>query len=106
MQTHLTKNRKDNFALAMRHDGEQSVENGLAMTPAQMYDMAKRGLPITTQNLGITYDEGVSSLDFTPPLEHRRGIDFGDLYEARHDAKAKLRKLRDNGQFKQADVVA
>lgn len=97
--------RRDIFAQALRHDGEQQVENGLAMTPSQMYDMAQRGLPITTQNLGITYDEGYSALDFNPPLEHRRGIDFGDLYEARFDAKSKMRKLRDAGKFQQPETV-
>lgn len=98
MVKHFLK-RKDIFACAVRHTGEQDVQNGLAMTPSQMFDMAQRGLPITTQNLGVTYDEGYSNLDFTPPAEFRRGVDLGDLYEMRMDAKSKLRKNRDAGKF-------
>lgn len=94
-----TRKNRDRFAHCVRHDGEQEVQSGLALTPSQMMEMAQRGLPITTQNLGVTYDEGYSNLDFTPPLEHQRGIDIGDLYEARMDAKSKLRRLRDSGQF-------
>lgn len=98
-------NRTDRFSIIKRHFGEQEVENGLAMTPAQMFDMAQRGLPITTQNLGVTYDEGYSNLDFTPPAEYRRGVDLGDLYEMRMDAKSKLRKNRDAGKLQPAQVT-
>lgn len=53
-------NRRKVFAHCVRHEGEQDVQSGLAMTPSQMYDMAQKGLPITTRNLGVTYDEGYS----------------------------------------------
>lgn len=105
MLRRFLNNRKDNFAHAHRREDETEVQNGLAMTPAQMYDMAMKGLPISTQNLGITYDEGYSNLDFTPPLEYQRGIDLGDLYEARMDAKQKLRANRDAGRFQSAAVT-
>lgn len=95
----FTRRNRNRFAHCVRHDGETEVINGQAMTPSQMFDMAQKGLPITTQNLGVTYDEGYSNLDFNPPLEYRRGVDIGDLYEARMDAKVKLRGLRDRGQF-------
>lgn len=93
---------RDRFAHCVRHDGEQDVQSGLAMTPSQVMKMAEKGLPITTRNLGITYDEGYSQLDFDPPLEHRRGVDIGDLFEARMDSKAKLRGLRNSGQLEYA----
>lgn len=98
----FTRRNRDRFSCCRRVEGEQDVQNGLAMTPAQMFDMASKGLPVTTRNLGVTYDEGYSNLDFTPPLEHRRGIDLGDLYEARMDAKSKLRGLKDSGHLQKA----
>lgn len=99
MVTRFVKNRRDRFAMAIRHDGETEVLNNLAMTPAQMFDMAQRGLPITTRNLGVTYDQGYSNLDFVPPAEHRRGVDLADLYELRRDTQRKLRTQRDKGVF-------
>lgn len=93
---------RDRFAHAVRHEGEHDVQSGLAMTPSQVFKMAEKGLPVTTRNLGLTYDEGYSNLDFTPPLEYRRGVDIGDLYEARMDSKAKLRSLRNSGQLSRA----
>lgn len=98
-------NRRPVFAHCVRRPDEMEVQSGLAMTPSQMYDMAQKGLPITTRNLGVTYDEGYSKLDFDPPLEYRRGVDLGDLYEARMDAKSKMRRLRDSGQFESALIV-
>lgn len=97
-------NRRQVFAHCVRTNDEPEVQSGLAMTPAQMFDMALKGLPVTTHNLGVTYDEGYSKLDFEPPLEYRRGVDIGDLYEARMDAKSKMRKLRDSGQFERAVI--
>lgn len=94
----------DKFSVCRRFDDEQEVQNGLSMTPSQMFDMAQKGLPITTRNLGVTYDEGYNDLEFDPPMEYRRGIDVGDLYEARHDVKTKFRKLRDDGRFNKPNV--
>lgn len=95
----FTKNRRQVFSHCVRHGLDIDVQNGLAITPSQMYDMAQKGIPVAAQNLGIMYDEGYSELDFTPPLEYRRGIDIADAFEARMDAKAKLRKQRDAGKF-------
>lgn len=75
-----------------RHSDEQVVQNGLAVTPSQMMELASQGIPISPNNLGLGFEEGVSDLDFTPPLQYQRGIDIGDLYEAREDSKAKIKR--------------
>lgn len=67
------------------------VQNGLAVTPAQMYDMAERGIPITPANLGLTYQEGVSKLDFETPMEYTRGVDIADMWEHREDMKKRMK---------------
>lgn len=71
---------------------DRPVQSNLAVTPAKMLEMTKRGIPISPANLGIMYQEGVSKLDFTPPLEYHRGIDIGQLWEARQDSREKFRK--------------
>lgn len=94
MQLKYLKNRKDRFSVCKRHSFESDVQNGLSVTPQRMLDMAERGIPISSQISGAVYDEGVSALDFEPPLECRRGIDLGDLYEARESLKSKVRKAK------------
>lgn len=71
---------------------DRPVQSGLGVTPSQMLELTKRGVPISPANLGLTYQEGVSRLDFTPPLEYQRGIDIGALWEARQDSREKFRK--------------
>lgn len=75
-----------------RDSTDEPVQNGLAVTPSQMLELSQRGIPVAPNNLGLGYQEGVSDLDFEPPLNYRRGIDIGDLYEAREDIKSKIRK--------------
>lgn len=76
--------------LVKRSPSDVPVQNGLALTPAQMSDLMQRGLPISSANLGLQYEEGVSHLDFEPPLEHRRGVDINDMYEAREDVRSRF----------------
>lgn len=85
-------NREVRYSAPKRQFDEDVVQNGLAVTPAEMMQMAEKGIPVSPQNLGLTYQEGVSKLDFTPPLEYTRGVDMNDLWEAQRDVKAKFRK--------------
>lgn len=74
------------------HYGESDrvVQSGLAMRPKDMLELSERGIPITTRNLGVEYEEGMSKLDFDPPMEHRRGIDIADMWEHRQDMRRKI----------------
>lgn len=69
---------------------DKPVQNGLAVTPSQMLDMTNRGIPVAASNLGLAYDEGYSDLDFTPPLQHQRGVDIADMWEKRQDLRSKI----------------
>lgn len=71
---------------------DRLVQNNLGVTPAKMLELTKAGVPISPANLGLTYQDGVSKLDFVPPLEYQRGIDIGQLWEARQDSRDKFRK--------------
>lgn len=70
---------------------ETPVQSGLAISPSDMLEMTKRGIPITPQNLGLSYDEGYNDLDFNPPIEYQRGIDIGTLWEERQSAKSRIK---------------
>lgn len=86
------KSRVSRVSAPSRREYEDIVQNGLAVTPSEMMQMTARGIPVTTNNLGLVYEDGVSSLDYTPPLEYTRGIDIADLWERRQDIREKFGK--------------
>lgn len=79
---------------ARRKDYERVVQNGLAVTPSDMQVLAAKGIPVSPQNLGLGYQDGVSKLDFQPPIEYTRGVDINDLWEARQQVKDKVRRAK------------
>lgn len=91
------------FCNCKRKIDEPVVQNGLAVTPAQMADLAAHGVPITPQNLGLGYQEGVSRLDYEPPLEYQRGIDMADLWDIRQNVKDKVRNAKKAAQQQKGD---
>lgn len=100
---HVHRKRVDYFSRPRRHDDEEPVQSGLAVTPAQMMELAEKGIPITPQNLGVSYDEGYSDLSFDVPTQYQRGIDIADMWEAQEDVKRKfgknLRQLKADGKL-------
>lgn len=84
------KNRLPKIKYCKLEEYEEQVQNGLALTPAQMMDLTNRGVPISPANLGVEYYEGVSVSDFEVPMEHRRGVDIADMWEHRQDMRSKL----------------
>lgn len=79
-------------AHARRKEYEKAVQGGLSLTPSEMMALATEGKPISAglQTHG-TFDNTPQG-DFYVPLEHTKGIEITDLYEARMEGKAKLRK--------------
>lgn len=70
---------------------ESPVQGGLAMTPAQMFALAAQGTPVTPQNLGNVYTDGSNKVTFDVPIDQRRGIDVGDIWEAAQKSKGKIK---------------
>ena len=87
----LLINRTCKFKNCRYGEFEDPVQNGLAITPAQMLDLTNRGIPVSPSNLGLEYDDGYSELEFDVPSEHVRGIDMADLWEQREDMRDKMR---------------
>lgn len=80
------------YSICKRKIYEKPVQNGLAVTPAQMAELTAKGVPITASNLGMVFDDGVSKLDYDVPPEHTRGVDINDLWNLKQDIRKKLRK--------------
>ena len=63
----------------------------LAYTPAQMYEAAKAGVPISAQNISqLPSDDFMDEESWIVPVEYRRGQDIADIWNAQRDARAKI----------------
>lgn len=69
---------------------DKLVQNSLAVTPAQMWELQKQGIPISAQSSGLAYDDGEYKVDWDVPLEHRRGIDPADIWESERTIQSKV----------------
>lgn len=69
------------------------VRNGLAMTPAQVYESYKRGIPVALSTLSS--DSFVEQSDdncFDVPLEFQRGSDLNTCFEHQFNFKREFNK--------------
>lgn len=81
-------------AVCRLHDDEEPTQPGLAYTPSQMFELAQKGVPVSTQTAAFSgsFDEGYRTLDYEPPLDLQRGADMADLWEKSKDAHARIAK--------------
>lgn len=74
----------------VRSEEDIQVQDGLALTPAQVADLTNSGVPIS-QPLAMNFFDGYKTLDFDPGILGRRGVDITDLWNAQQDARKKMR---------------
>lgn len=69
------------------------VQSHLTVTPSEMLELSKHGVPIASQMRPDMFYDGDNSpvVDLAP--EFRRGFDVNDAWNAEMDAKVKLRHL-------------
>lgn len=67
----------------------KKVVNDLAVTPAQMYNMAKNNIPISAQNISFKPEEGEQNPSWDLPIDSVRGVDPATLWENNHILKQK-----------------
>lgn len=93
MYDEFCRNKKHRSPLSRprRHENEEVVKSGLALTPTEMDKMVKNGIPITPQNLGLTYEEGYDKQNFDVSPEYRRGADIGELWEKQQSVNKRFR---------------
>lgn len=70
-------------------DSFEPVVPNLAVTPAQMSQMAARGIPIAAQSLD-SFVDGVSNPSYDLPIESQRGIDVVQVWDAQKSARKKI----------------
>lgn len=78
-----------NLANCKRRKNEEIVQNGLALTPAQILKMAEAGIPASSANNPNLVD-GSKENNWIVPIEERRGIDMADLWNERQDIKQRF----------------
>lgn len=78
------------YCTAKRRDGEIIVQNGLAITPAEVLRNAEIGIPVSSMMVSGQFFDGTDKLDFQPDLSERRGIDIADLWQARRESIRKF----------------
>lgn len=78
-----------------RTDLDLDVQDGLALTPAQVAEMTNAGVPISQPN-AMQFFDGYKTQDFEPILIDKRYVGLVDIWTAEKDARAKLRKAAQN----------
>mgnify|MGYP006070213629 FL=1 len=74
-----------------RKVGELPVRGDLAYTPAQMYEAAKAGVPISSQNISqLPSADFMDENSWIVPVEYRRNTDIADVWNAQRDARSKI----------------
>lgn len=75
---------------------EHSVQNGLSISPSKMAELTAKGVPVSVNNLGVTYETGVDSLSYDVPPQYHRGVDLADLWNMEISSRNKIKKAYNN----------
>lgn len=78
-------------------DGNVSVQNDLAITPAQMLRMTEQGIPVTPANMSASAQlfEGTPTESWVIPADMLRGADMADAWNAQQDARRSVYKAHE-----------
>lgn len=79
-----------------RKEQELPVYGNLAVTPAQMLDMAEKGIPISSQNIAMSVKDGEENPSWDLPLDQLRGVDPAAMWEHSQVIKERARKAHLN----------
>lgn len=84
-----------------RRDDELPVYGNLVVTPAEMMNMADKGIPISAQNMSYLPADGEKNPSWDLPLDRLRGVDPAQMWEESQviKQKAKLAHDRDRARF-------
>ena len=88
---------RHSFAKCHRKQGEPVVQNGLAVTPSQVLQMAERGIAPTAQ-MNAQMIDGHTGSDWSVPLEEMRGIDIAQMWQESQEVRSKFRAAHAKGE--------
>lgn len=77
-----------------RVETDPIVQNGLAISPAQMLELSHQGFAISAQNARMLRDVSSASVGDVP-LEYTRHFDMADGYQVMRDVHSRARKAVD-----------
>ena len=75
-------------------EDELKTQPNLSYTTGEMFDMWKRGVPISNEHAATKFFDGSKDCTFEIPLTDRRGIDVADVWEAQQAARSKFRSYK------------
>lgn len=90
----MRKIAKTRYAHPTRKVGEMVVQNGLAVTPKQVMEMAKQGIPANGLNAQM-FTEGHTGSDWNLAIDEQRGVDVATIWQHTKDLQLKFRKAHD-----------
>lgn len=82
---------KFNPCKCVRHHDEDDVQPGLALTPREIGELTRAGVPLSPVN-AMNFHDGYRTLDFTPGILNRRGVDLIDAWDAQQTVRKNLSK--------------
>lgn len=74
-----------------RNDYELPVQDGLAITPAQMMELTQKGIPVSARTLGAQFYDGALSNDFDVDIVYKRGVDIAEVDAFQYQSKERVR---------------
>lgn len=86
------------FCHCKRQIGEPIVQNGLALTPSDVLRAAEAGTPVSSLMQASNFSDGHTGSNWDIPLEDRRGIDIGHIYQEQMESRSKMRKAHKLGE--------
>lgn len=86
-----------------RKENELPVHGNLVVTPPQMQKMAEQGIPITSQNIAMTPQDGQPNPSWDLPLDQLRGIDPAQMWEESQIIKQRAKRAHDNDRKRFGD---
>lgn len=82
-------------ATCKAREDEIKTKCGLSYSPAQMLEMANKGISVSSQNLETKFYDGTPNPSWNLEILRQRGVDLADLWTVAQQAKNKIR----NGNY-------
>ena len=92
-------------ACITRAQTDLETRQNLSVTPAQMDELAKRGIPISSQSAASQFSDGVPNPDWDSlPFEEQRGVDIAEIWQETMTSKHKFNTAHKNALKKQKET--
>lgn len=95
----LNRLKKHSKTTTAYNTSREYVQEGLAITPSEMYVNAQNGIPISSQLLNNSnFDDGEVSRLTDVPFLFKRGIDVGDVISYEDSCRTKVKNSMNNAR--------